>query len=142
VNEVVDFPIEHDIRGVQGNYDDAVGNDKEHCGCKFEDSVQSEKGMASLVWTKQRASLKTKKYLKELPAILTFEYSGKKIAFFHASPHKNNLYWHEDRPETFFKEMAGKLDADIKVELSAKRRKNEEMSFICSFFVHWNIYFC
>jgi putative phosphoesterase len=115
VNEVVEFLIEHDIRGAQGNYDDAVGNDKEHCGCKFEDSAQSERGMASLAWTKQRASSKTKKYLRELPAMITFEYVGKKIALFHASPHKNNLYWHEDRPEKFFKEMAKKIDADIMV---------------------------
>jgi len=28
VNEVVDFLIEHNISGVQGNYDDAVANDR------------------------------------------------------------------------------------------------------------------
>ena len=28
-------------------------------------------------------------------------------------PHKNNLYWFEDRPEKFFHEMAEKVDADI-----------------------------
>jgi UDP-2,3-diacylglucosamine pyrophosphatase LpxH len=34
---------------------------------------------------------------------------------FHATPRKNNLYWYEDRPEKFFREMAGKADADIMV---------------------------
>jgi len=28
---------------------------------------------------------------------------------------ENNLYWHEDRPEKFFKEMAAKVDADIMI---------------------------
>ncbi len=42
VNEVVDFLIEHGIEGVQGNYDDAVANNKEHCGCKYEDMIQAE----------------------------------------------------------------------------------------------------
>jgi predicted phosphodiesterase len=31
MNEVVDFLIEHGIDGVQGNYDDAVANDRAHC---------------------------------------------------------------------------------------------------------------
>ncbi len=43
VNEVVDFLIEHGIEGVQGNYDEAVANEREHCGCKYEDPVQAER---------------------------------------------------------------------------------------------------
>ena len=31
VNEVVDFMIEHGIEGVQGNYDEAVAHEREHC---------------------------------------------------------------------------------------------------------------
>lgn len=37
----------------------------------------------------------------------------KRATLFHATPHKNNLYWYEDRPEKFFREMADKSDADI-----------------------------
>jgi predicted phosphodiesterase len=32
VNEVVDFVIKRGIAGVQGNYDESVANDREHCG--------------------------------------------------------------------------------------------------------------
>jgi len=32
---------------------------------------------------------------------------------FHATPSKNNLYWFEDRPDKFFREMAAKTDADV-----------------------------
>ncbi len=39
VNEVVDFVIEHEIEGVQGNYDFNVAHDSEHCGCKYEDPI-------------------------------------------------------------------------------------------------------
>jgi predicted phosphodiesterase len=42
-------------------------------------------------------------------------YEGKRVKLFHAAPHKNNIYWYEDRPEKFFLEMAGKADADILV---------------------------
>jgi predicted phosphodiesterase len=42
-------------------------------------------------------------------------YEGKRVKLFHAAPHKNNIYWYEDRPEKFFREMAEKAGADILV---------------------------
>jgi predicted phosphodiesterase len=47
VNEVVDFLIEHNINGVQGNYDETVSNNREHCGCKYEDAIQAEMAQLS-----------------------------------------------------------------------------------------------
>ncbi len=115
VNEVVDFLIAHDIAGVQGNYDETVANDREHCGCKYEDSVQEEMASRSFEWTKQHASPKAKTYMRNLPPTISFLAEGKKVLLFHATPLKNNLYWYEDRPEKFFREMAAKVDADILV---------------------------
>lgn len=113
VNEVVDFLIEHNIEGVQGNYDETVAHDREHCGCKAEDPVQEEMANQSFAWTKQHASVKTKEFLGKLPVEITFAVQERKAALFHATPRKNNLYWFEDRPEKFFQEMAGKVDADV-----------------------------
>jgi putative phosphoesterase len=113
VNEVVEFIVEHRIEGVQGNYDETVAHDREHCGCKAEDPVQEEMANRSFVWTKEHASRKTKEYLGTLPAEIAFIAGGRKAALFHATPRKNNLYWYEDRPEKFFQEMAGKIDADV-----------------------------
>ncbi len=113
VNEVVDFLIEHGIDGVQGNYDETVANDREHCGCKYEDPVQAEMTQLSFEWTKKHASMKSKEYMKKLPSEISFTDSGRKVKLFHATPNKNNLYWYEERPEKFFKEMAEKTDADV-----------------------------
>jgi predicted phosphodiesterase len=66
VNEVVDFIIEHDIKGVQGNYDETVAHDREHCGCKAEDPVQEEMTNRSFAWTKVHASRKTKEFMGNL----------------------------------------------------------------------------
>jgi len=115
VNEVADFLIENNIEGVQGNYDETVGNEREHCGCKYEDPVQEEMANLAFAWTKQQASLKTKEYLKKLPFSISFQAGGRKILLFHATPGKNNLYWYEDRPEKFFLEMASKTDADVMI---------------------------
>jgi putative phosphoesterase len=113
VNEVVDFMIEHGVEGVQGNYDDAVAHEREHCGCKYEDPVQADMAQRSFEWTKSHASRKSKDYMGNLPLELSFDSYGKRVKLFHATPHKNNLYWFEDRPEKFFAEMAQKADADI-----------------------------
>jgi putative phosphoesterase len=115
VNEVVDFIIEHDMKGVQGNYDETVANDREHCGCKYEDPVQEEMANLSFIWTKQNATQKTRDYLRSLPLSLSMNIEKKKVLLFHATPKKNNLYWFEDRPEKFFQEMAKKVDADVMV---------------------------
>lgn len=115
VNEVVDFLVEHKIEGVQGNYDEAVANDREHCGCKYEDPLQAEMAQMSFEWTKKHTSHDSKEYMKKLPTELSLTSNGKRMKLFHATPHKNNLYWYEDRPGKFFQEMADKADADILV---------------------------
>jgi putative phosphoesterase len=115
VNEVVDFLISHAIEGVQGNYDEAVANDRDHCGCKADEPLQEEMAHRSFAWTKEHVSPESKAYMKNLPAEITFTTEGKKIWLFHATPKKNNLYWFEDRPEKFFQEMAQKGDADIMI---------------------------
>ena len=115
VNEVVDFIVEHGIEGVQGNYDEAVANDREHCGCKAEEPLQEEMAHLSFAWTKNNISPKSKEYMKNLPTEITFRAEGRTGWLYHATPRKNNLYWYEDRPEKFFLEMAGKGDADIMI---------------------------
>ena len=113
VNEVAEFLLGHDIRGVQGNYDDAVANDREHCGCRSEDALQERMADLSFEWTKKHVTPMTKEYLASLQKEIAFEAHGRKVLIFHAAPHKNNLYWFEDRPDKFFREMADKSDADI-----------------------------
>ncbi len=113
VNQVVDFLIEHNIEGVQGNYDYNVAHNSEHCGCKYEDPVQAELAERSFAWTKEHVSDKGREYLRDLPLNLNLSIEGRNVILFHASPHKNNLYWYEDRPEKFFHEMADKVKADV-----------------------------
>jgi putative phosphoesterase len=128
VNEVVEFLEAHGVEGVQGNYDEAVAHDREHCGCKYEDQVQAEMAQLSYEWTKGHVTAKSKEYLSGLPVELAFLAEGKRVKLFHAAPHKNNIYWYEDRPEKFFREMAEKADADILVYGHTHRPYKKELS--------------
>jgi putative phosphoesterase len=115
VNEVVAFLREHTIEGVQGNHDETVANDREHCGCKYEDPIQEEMANKSFEWTKKHASSEVKEYLRKLPFSISLVAEGKRVLLFHATPSKNNLYWFEKRSDKFFREMAEKTDADVMI---------------------------
>lgn len=115
INEVADFLIDHNIEGVQGNYDESVAMDREHCGCRYENDLQAKMMDQGFAWTKARATERTKEYMRGLPFGISFEAEGYRVKLFHASPTKNNLYWRADRDEGFFRQMAGKADADIMI---------------------------
>jgi putative phosphoesterase len=127
VNEVIAFLEAHGVEGVQGNYDEAVANNREHCGCKYEDPVQAEMAQLSYEWTKGHVTAKSKEFLAGLPVELAFLAGGKRVKLFHAAPHKKNIYWYEDRPEKFFREMAEKADADILVYGHTHRPYKKEL---------------
>lgn len=113
VNEVAEFLATHGIEGVQGNYDENVAMNSEHCGCKYEDPEQAALADRSFLWTKQHAVTGARAIMASLPKTLTFTSHGRTVALFHASPRKNNLYWYEDRPDRFFREMSEKIRADV-----------------------------
>jgi putative phosphoesterase len=115
VNEVVEFLVQHGIEGVQGNYDEAVANDREHCGCRAEEPLQEEMAHRSFTWTKAHVSPESKTYMKNLPPEITITAEGRLVWFFHATPKKNTLSWFAERPEKFFREMAEKGDADVMI---------------------------
>lgn len=115
VNEVADFLKEHKVEGVQGNYDEAVANDKEHCGCRYEDPVQAGMAELSFEWTKKNATRRSKEYMRDLPFDISFSSNGRAVKIFHATPFKNNLYWYEERDDRFFLDMARRAAADVMI---------------------------
>lgn len=115
VNEVVEFLEEHEIDGVQGNYDFNVATDAEHCGCKYEDPFQAELATRSYEWTKAHTSAASRAHMAALPKDIRFQAGGLNVMLFHATPHKNNLYWFEDREDKFFLEMAQKSGAQVMI---------------------------
>ena len=115
INEVADFLAARGIEGVQGNYDEAVAQDREHCGCRYENALQAEMMDRGFNWTKEHATVRTKEYLKSLPFEIAFTCEGFKVKIFHASPLKNNLYWRADRDDDFFGQMGRKAEADVMI---------------------------
>lgn len=111
-DEVVSFLHERGIEGVAGNYDSTVATNYKHCGCQYEDPEQEALSHVAFEWTKARVSQATRHALAALPFRIDLRplgghASGPRIVLVHGTPTLNTLYWTEDRPESFFRRMAG-----------------------------------
>jgi len=85
-NEVIDLIREKNIVTVMGNYDDAVGYEKESCGCSYNPGRETEVGDESLNWTIKVTTPENKEFLRNLPKRLSIEVEGVKVLLVHGSP--------------------------------------------------------
>ena len=111
-NEVVDLLRSRGIPGIAGNYDSTTATDYKHCGCRYENPHQEELAHQSYSWTRAHVTPETKRFLAGLPFRIDIwpfggHLSGKpRLILVHGTPTLNTLYWTEDRPESFCRQMA------------------------------------
>jgi putative phosphoesterase len=113
-NEVIEIIKENKIITVMGNYDDAIGNEKESCGCAYNPGRETEVGDESINWTIRNTTKENKEFLKSLPLKKEIEIEGVKILLVHGSPLNYLLeYVKPDIKPERLKEIADNVDADI-----------------------------
>ena len=113
-NEVVEIIRKMEIESVMGNYDDAIGFEKESCGCAYNPGRETEVGDESINWTIKNTSKKNKEFLKSLPMKKTVEVEGIKILLVHGSPLNYLLeYVKPNISSERLKEITDNVDADI-----------------------------
>jgi predicted phosphodiesterase len=115
-NETVQLLQENGIPGIAGNYDSTVATRYDHCGCSYEDPRDVELAHLSFSWTLKHVSDQTRAYLGSLPFRVDLRpwgghLAGPKIILLHGNPILNTVYWTEDRPDAFCRQMAGKVGA-------------------------------
>lgn len=72
-NECIELFKAEGIKGVMGNYDEAVAFGRPVCGCGYTDPEVARIGHLSLTWTQKNVNDKTREYLAGLPKCLGFE---------------------------------------------------------------------
>jgi predicted phosphodiesterase len=115
-NETVDLIRQRQIAGVAGNYDSTVATDYKHCGCRYEDPRQEELSHESYRWTREHVTAETKRFLGLLPFRIDIRpggghLGGPQLILVHGTPVLNTVYWTEDRPDEFCRQMAQKAGA-------------------------------
>ena len=80
-NETIDFVTKNNISRVMGNYDDAVGFDRESCGCARKNPANVTLSNYSLYWTKQYTSGDNKTFLRGFPTSIRKKRCGHRLLF-------------------------------------------------------------
>ena len=115
-NEVLELIRTRGIPGVAGNYDSTVAVRYKHCGCRYEDPVQEALSHVSYEWTLAHVSEESRRFLGALPFRMDIRaggghQAGPQLILVHGTPTLNTVYWTEDRPDDFAREMAKRAGA-------------------------------
>lgn len=112
------FPLlhEHNIRCIQGNYDDSIGNQLEDCQCGYTDPRDNYFAEISYRYTLENTAAHNRKFLRDLPKELRIDAEGKRILLCHGSPRKTNEFlWESTSSTHFLHRLADEHQADIVV---------------------------
>ena len=114
-NEVIDLIRSNHIPSIMGNYDDAVGYNRDDCGCDYKDPQMIVLGLRSLDWMKEHVGAENKIYLRGLLHRLEFNIFGQRVLLVHGSPRKINEYLVEDHPAEFCLQLINEAETDVLV---------------------------
>ncbi len=112
-NETVELLRSLEIPTVQGNWDEAVGMDREQTGAAW-DSVEAEAtGDASMRWTASVMLEEHRSWLRQLPKTMRLDVAGRSMYVFHGSPIRENEYLWADRPSRVLARIASDEADDL-----------------------------
>jgi len=111
--EVIDLLRSRDIPVVQGNWDEAVGMDREQTGAAWAGADAEEEGNASMAWTSATLSEDHKAWLRQLPPTLRMTLAGRSVFLFHGSPLRASDYLWSERPSRVLARIASDEADDL-----------------------------
>jgi predicted phosphodiesterase len=112
-NEVVDELRRLEIPTVQGNWDEAIGMDREQTGAAWPSAEAEAAGNASMRWSAETLTEENRSWLRQLPTSLRVTLAGRSAYFFHGSPLKENEYLWADRPSRVYARIASDEADDL-----------------------------
>jgi len=112
-NEVVEELRRLAIPTVQGNWDEAVGMDRDQTGSSWASWDAETEGNASMRWTAEVMTEENRAWLRQLPTTLRVSLGGRSACFFHGSPLRANEYLWADRPSRVFARIASDEADDL-----------------------------
>lgn len=112
-NEVVEELRRREITTIQGNWDEAVGMDREQTGAAWPSPDAEAAGEASMRWTARTLTEENRSWLRQLPVALRVTVAGRSLSLFHGAPFKQNEYLWADRPSRVFARIVSDEADDI-----------------------------
>ena len=112
-NEVVDELRRLEVPTVQGNWDEAVGMDRDQTGAAWATGQGEATGNASMRWTAESLTEENKAWLRQLPQSMRVMVAGRSVFLFHAAPYKQTEYLWAARPSRVFARLASDEADDL-----------------------------
>jgi len=112
-SEVVDELRALAVPTIQGNWDDAVSQHREHPAVAWPDTDAEAAGGASLDWTISHLSEDQRSWLRQLPGSMRFAIDDRSVLLFHGSPTRQNEYLWSDRPSRDFARIVSEQGDDL-----------------------------
>jgi len=102
------------VEMVQGNYDDAVGNAREDCGCGYTDPRDNHFARLSYAYTLDNTSASHRPWLAALPLQRSVPLDGARLLLVHGSPRQQNEFlWESTAPDAFLERLCVQAGADV-----------------------------
>jgi len=110
------FPLlkDNDVRCIQGNYDNSIGNDLADCQCGYTDPRDNHFARLSYQYTYRNTSPENRAWLRALPAERRLPLGRYRTLLCHGSPRKTNEFlWESTTPTHFLEHLATVHAADV-----------------------------
>lgn len=102
------------VRAMAGNYDVAIGNNLEDCGCGYTDPRDNHFAQISYNYTLANTSADNRAWLAALPCELRTSVGGFTVALVHGSPRKlNEFLWESTTSAPFIRQLCQEYAADL-----------------------------
>jgi diadenosine tetraphosphatase ApaH/serine/threonine PP2A family protein phosphatase len=99
---------------LRGNYDDAIGHDRDDCACGYSDPRDVAFAQASYDYTVRRTSAAHKGWLRSLPESARLEVAGRRVLLCHGSPRRvNEFLWESTCGDRFLASLCDAHSADV-----------------------------
>jgi len=110
------FPLlrDHEVRCIQGNYDNSIGNGLPDCQCGYTDPRDNHFARLSYAYTFANTSPANRAWMKELPAERRIMLGKYHVLMCHGSPRKmNEFLWETTTSSHFLEYLLTTYDVDV-----------------------------
>lgn len=110
------FPLlhEHDVKCIQGNYDNSIGNNLTDCQCGYTDPRDNYFAKISYDYTYQNTSEENRRWMTTLPQQRHIELGKHNVLLSHGSPRRmNEFLWESTTSTHFLEKLIQNHQADV-----------------------------
>ena len=99
---------------LRGNYDEAIGHDREDCACGYSDPRDERFAQISFDYTRARTSQTHRAWMRDLPEQHYMDLAGRRVLLCHGSPRRvNEFLWESACSDAFLEWLCVEHAADV-----------------------------